>query len=233
MKSRLFSKNPYTEIEDFKKDLSRLLKLDSKVIESLPSAIFQLSTIRTEKERSDLKTALAKKLGIDESVIVANASIVSHFIKELSPTGDGGNDAVEDIVDDIIDSGIAPEESRKILKVFLERARKIATEEYQEVRKRHSYEIESMPTLVGISATVNMRAIFDQPFKSAIGAEKYKPKCEGLIPIGIVKLRLDSDSPIENVFFQVNQHELDILIEHLIATKKQMKTMIDYIGLVE
>lgn len=231
MKSNLFSKYSYDESEDFVKDLKRLIEIEHDILLQLPTIVYESVLANTPADKEKLVKDHAERLHIDEAVINSNASIVHHFLKELSPDGDGGKDDLISIKDDAVDLNLLDKKKSDIFIAFLEKIKGIAIEQFYHYKRLREYESSGLPTIVGLTSTVNLRAIFDEEFKTTTGLKNYKPKCEGLTPVAIIKLRFDSDSPLENVFFQAGKSELRIIIEYLESIEKQIEETITYSGL--
>ena len=193
MKSRLLSKNAWLENEKFKEDLRRLLNLSEKVLSDFPSIIADVHLSNTTTEADEIFLKAATKLGIDESKLRSAFQVGGAFILELSPNGDGRNDIIENIVNDIAQEMDLEKEATNRLSIFLLSAKQVAEEQFYQAQKKKEYEQSGMPTIVGISGTVNLRAIFDKPYKTNIDIKDYTPKCEGITPVAILK---DKATPV-------------------------------------
>lgn len=233
MKSRLLSKNPWLENEKFKDDLPKLLSINEQTISEFPLVIADVHLADTTADSDEIFLKAAAKLDVDESKLRSAFQVGGAFIVELSPEGDGRNDTVQDIVDDISQAMDLDQVQINRLSRFLYSAKKIAEEKFYQSQKKKEYEQSGMPTLVGISGTINLRAIFDKQFKSNIDVADYSPKCEGITPVAILKLRLDPESPQENIFFQMTSREIRMMIDHLSSMEKQIREVISFAKLRE
>lgn len=228
MKSRLLNKNGWLDNKKFKEDLPKLLSLSEKVLSEFPSIIADVHFSNTNSEADEIFLNAAEQFDVDESKLRIAFQVGGAFIAELSPEGDGRNDIVENIVDDISEVMELDKEKVSRLSLFLQSAKHVAEEKYYKSQKKKQYEQSGMPTLVGISGTVNLRAIYEKQYESNEDVEDYSPKCEGITPVAILKLRLDSDSPIENIFFQMTAREIRMVVEHLISMEKQIDEVVRF-----
>jgi len=233
MKSKYFTKRAYSENDDYKKHLSRLTSLDEKTLLLLPRAVCQLFGATTESQKNELRAEISDKNGIEESVLISNNNIIKHFLTMLSPSGDAAEDDFDDIATDAIELDLIPKESKSSFTRLLKICKEVAHDEYHYLKKKDMYVTTGVPTIASLTVTVSMRAIFDDPFKPGQNIQNYNPVCEGIAPVGNISLQVSSDSPVKNIYFQVTPQELDVLIGHLTAAKKEIETMIDYIGLTE
>jgi len=231
MKSNFFSKSPYLENDSFIKDFKRLASQEKKFLIELPSIAMQLMLEPTEEDENQLISNFAIDLKVDEFLIQNNHQLVLYLLEHLSPDGDAAADNLTDIVNDALEMELIQKEKSDNFLQFLQKAKELAIKDFYELRRRAEYEQSGLPLIKSITATANLRAIFDKPFKSAYGVDMYSPKCEGFIPVAIIKLQLDSDSPLENVFFQAGAKKLRVLIDHLLSVEKQLDLTKNYIGL--
>ena len=227
MKSQLFSKNAWLGAEKFKKDLKKISEIDSDVLTELPKIVLDVHLSETDDDAQVIYTESAKKLGIDEYVLKSNFQIIGSFIKEFAPDGDAYADSVESIVKDIKDAEILDDENIKKIEKLLAVAKKIGSEKFYSADKRKSYQKSGLPILEGISGTANLRAVFNESFKSTDSIEDYTPECEGLVPVATVKLRLENSS-FDNVFFQMSPSQIRLVINNLLALEKQMEEAINF-----
>lgn len=227
MKSKLFNKNLWLESDEFLADFKKLMTLDVDALCSLPEVVVEAHLANTSEETDAIFSTASQKLSLDEGKIRANFQIIGNFVREFSPEGDASADAVDDILSDLIEVDLI--ENKEKVESFLRAARETAKEKFHTAEKKKEYQNTGLPTLVGISGTCNLRAVFDKPYKSNIPIQSYTPKCEGLIPVATLKLRLDSDSPLENVFFQMTPREISLIKNHLEAIEKQMNEMTSFV----
>ncbi|MBU2512696.1 hypothetical protein KJ966_15270 [bacterium] len=223
MKSKLFSKQLWLENEDFKKDIKRISNLDERINKELPSVVAKILLSSLSSEDDKIFDESAKRLGIDESILRSNKSIVANFIKEFAPVGDAANDSIEDLIDDIKESGLLESTDLNSIKSMLKSAKKVSIEDFHKAQQKKSYEHSGLPKLVGITEVVDLRVIFDKKYESDSSIKDYSPVCEGLVPMAVVKLRFSKDSPTESVCFQMTRKEIKMVKDHFEALEKQIE----------
>lgn len=229
MKSKLFNKNLWLENDRFKEDLKRLVEFPVESIVEAPNVVVDVHLANTSAEADEVFSIATKKMSVDEAKLRSTFQVIGNFVREMAPDGDAAADSIDSIVADIKDAEIIPSSSIEKLREFLIATKKTAAERFHRAEKKKQYQDTGLPTLIGVSTTVNLRAVFEKEFKSNMSVETYDPRCEGLIPTATVKLRFDSDSPFENVFFQASQREIRILKEHLESLEKQLSSTIDFV----
>lgn len=233
MKSKLFSKRLLLDSKEFVSDLKKALELEGRFFDDFPEIVVNIHLSHTSQEADEIFFNAAELLNVDESRLRSSFQIVGTFIKELAPDGDANQDSIESIVSDLTESSVIASPDTDKLSRLLSASKKVAVEQFYKAQRKKRYETSGLPTLVGIIGTVNLRAVFKEEYKSNIAIDKYSPKCEGLVPVATVKLRLDSDSPFENVFFQITSREIKIIISHLQSLEKQIISAVKFTKLEE
>lgn len=225
MRSRLFKKKIWLTSDKFKSDLSRLLNFsdDINIYKELPAVTADVHFSNTDFEADEIFSAAALRLGVDESKLRANFQIIGSFVTEFSPNGAANGDSTDALLDDIKESKIVETKDLPKLETLLDAAREVAIVRYYKTQKRKEYETSGLPTLIGISGTVNLRAIFENPYKLGMLITEYSPKCEDLVPVAIMNLRLDLDDTPKNIFFQMTPSGIQLMKNQLEALEKQME----------
>ncbi|SDE25512.1 hypothetical protein [Kordiimonas lacus] len=231
MKSKLFSKKSWLEMDSFKDDIVKLLELSQDVLVQYPQVVVKIHLTRTSDEADVLYANASDLLKVEEAKLRSCFKVCGSFILVLAPDGDGASDNIDDVVDDISSALALSDDDRQKLSAFLAVVRKVSQEDFHEAQRRKEYEVTGLPTLRGVSGNVNLRAIFDTHYKSSISIDNYSPKCEGLTAVAVLKMRLDEESPLEHVFMQMTQKDIRFLIDHLEAMEKQMDALISYVDL--
>lgn len=220
-KTKLFSQYALAEQEDFTRDLAKFVDLRPEQAAAFAHLIPKLAGQTTEAAATELFNREASEIGIDVAHLRQNISIANFFIGELRPGGTAEGDDVDDLVKDALGEAPANPAAPATLKAFLIEARSVAAGDYSLERQRRKHQEMALPTLQGLAATINMRAVFEE---SPLGSdhEDFDPACLELTPVAVIQLGFDSDASPRRVSFQASPAELRYLIRRLEAVERQI-----------
>ena len=232
MKSTLFAKNDYMGIDDFVKDMKKVLALGPEILAKLPGFASRILAASGRTAVDEIADEASELFGVPRSNLDTSIAVTSFFLREFTETGDAASDKPEDIASDVKEIFKLSEEKRITLIDYFNTIREIADKEVGVIILRKAHARSSLPNLESITTTVNFRVVFDKSFKQGIELSSFSPKCLGTIPIGIINLNLE-DSPYKEISFQTDKKSLRWLIESLVALEKQIDLAQSQLGLTE
>ena len=220
-KSHLFSKVDLTRDEDFAKDIAVLAALEDNVLESLPEHAVHAWLAPSGRETEKVYDIASRELGVPRAQLDHTLKVSQFLIQSFLKKGEGKDDQPEDIVSDLEHIyDLTPERHSSML-AFVERLQKLTRERVEPEARRKRYAQSSLPVLESIATTANYRLVYDEDFKVDTDISSFKPKCLGLIPVGIIELGFDS-GPTGEVFFLADRRAIRLLIDHLKGLEKQL-----------
>lgn len=232
MKSTLFSKNDYMEIDSFMKDMKKALALEPEILAKLPGLASRVLAASGGTAVAEIADEASGLLGVPRSNLDDCISITVFFLRKFAEADDAESDKPEDIASDVQELFKLSEEKRITLIDYFNNIRELADKDVKLIILRKAHARSSLPNLVSITTTVNFRVVFDKYFKQGIDLNSFSPKCLGTIPIGIINLNLE-DSPYKEISFQTDKKSLRWLIESLVALEKQIDLAQSQLGLTE
>lgn len=221
MKSQLFrSSDDFTD-DDFSKDIQFLYGLDPAIIQQLaPHALCVLEAPSNAEREKAIKEA-AKALSAPASQLEHAIYVVIYFLRQFAPKGGAEQDQPENIADDLIELFKTPPEKHSAIVFLLKETQALAREKVQATLLHLAYSQTALPILSAVSAVVDFRAVFDEPFKYENDVAQFSPKFMGTLPLGIIEIKLRGAHSKE-IFFQANKRSIQILIDTLVALQKQI-----------
>lgn len=232
MKSVLFSKYDFTQIDEFVNDFKKLLIFEKNVIDELPYFANRAfcSTVIPETEK--IYEEASNRLGVPQSNLDQALNLSQFFLKEFTSMGDANSDSPEDIVYDLCEIYDEAKEKKDDLLNFLIKLKDLAINEVDIVLKRQKHAKAVLPNLVSISTVVDLRVVFNKNIKIDEEPVSYSPECLGSIPMGIIQIELSGEDNTDLVF-QTDNRGIRILIDKLQGLEKQIECSKSYFNLEE
>ena len=152
-------------------------------------------------------------------------SITKFLFDILGPDGEASDDSTKDLVADLVSSEVIDKELSKFYKSAFDGIRATIGSEYLMQKKKEKFKSEGLPRIVGLTGTVNLRAIIEHQYRTDMDITSYSPNITGFVPIATLRLRATDDSPTENFYCQIDKKALRKFIEHLCALEIEMEAI--------
>jgi len=234
MQSKLFSQLDISRSDEFQKDFLVLSAFDPEIIRQIPAFAISVAIAPSERETADVVQTAVEALNVPRAQLQHGLAVAQFFLYQFLPSEKAHDDEPVNLITDLNELfEVEPNDERdEALCDFLTQLKQRATTTLDIDVNRKQYAHASLPNLLSVTFTVNLRAVFDEKYKLGTELSKYDPKCVGIVPLGIIQLRLD-EGPNERVFFQADRRTIRILIEHLQALEHQLDVAQKDLGLEE
>ncbi len=209
--------------KEFKRSLDKLVELTQDLLLGLARDVPQMMRLRTGAQRQDFVDAQVERLGIsrvDAGVALdAIARWVSLFTSERSK-----DDVPQHLVDDLLELKLISSSQVPKLESLIKALKEEVAPEIHKIKLEREYAVGVLPAIERVETTVELRAILDPPFTHGKDAAKHKVNIIGTVPVATVCL-LTGDAPGERYAFQCDREVLDLIIEKLEVTRKELKSL--------
>lgn len=217
MRSALFDSYP-TLKKEFLEHLSELWKLEPDHRSALVPFVLEYVAANTNRETEDIRSRAAAAVAAPADVVLKALSVLSYIAANWNPV----TDRAEDCVFDMLSLGFVPEAESETVRGFLDGFFK-AVESTKEERMRRIFSHSLLPSFNSVTTLVDMRAVFANPFGATMNDDPttHDPKWIGWEPVVLLKVARNGGDP-ETTEFQCTEAELNTLIDHLIAARKEL-----------
>lgn len=219
MKSKLFGEFDATDENNkqFISDLKAVCELPPAHRQAIADALPGLLAASTEKQMQDRTDTLQRDTGASRLLIGHVCDFAGFFLRQMlddrlkdEPFADWSSDLVE--------LGLLEKQQEESFLALLQELKERTLPTVSRVRKELAYGVGVLPSLKSCGTTVELRAIFDKPYRWGISLKDYKPVLEKVVPVISVRISLDSGE-ISDIGFQMTPQLTDILIDHLKAAR--------------
>ncbi|WP_461210288.1 hypothetical protein [Desulfocurvus sp. DL9XJH121] len=233
MKSKLFGEfDPSSETnKQFISDLKTIFDLDQRQRHAIANALPGLVSIRTEKEMEKRIEDIQSETGTTRLLIGHIFDIAGFFLRQM--LDDRLKDEPHtDWSSDLIELGLLEQDQEAIFLAFLQELKERSVPELSQAKKERTYEAGVLPVLRSCGTTVELRAVFDKPYRWGTPLDKYNPILETVIPVISVRITLDSGET-SDIGFQITPEVADLLINQLGAAKLDADLLLQKITIPE
>lgn len=233
MKSKLFGQfDPKDEKnKQFVTDVKAACQLSEAQRRAIAQALPALIASRTAKETEDRTAQLEKETGATRLTLGHAADLAAFFMRQFLDD-DLKSEAIEDWCVDLVELGILGDVDCPVLVSFLQELKDKAVPAVSKVRKQRLYGAGVFPSMRSCGTTVELRGVFEKPYRWGTPLAEYKPVIEEVVPIISVHITLDSGHN-SDVAFQVTPEEISLLIDELTAAKIDAKLLSERLALAE
>lgn len=237
LKSRLFlifADNSESEgSKKFARHLNELLRgLDEPTRKTCLATLSDMRNVRTSAEKNRLLDSLSASDPGQRAVIEHSLSVLSFLVDALSSDKFPADDHVH-WADDLETFGWLNSDSRPIFESLLEELTKDHLSELQAQDRRRRAEGGVLPVFSKLGITVEARAVWKERYKWGMPLEgdgAYNPEMVGTAMIASVHIGVDEGFP-EDFYFQMDEEDIDAIVSSLVAAKKEMIAIRQYLKL--
>ena len=219
MRTSIFTSFPDLP-KDFKEDFERLWALPEEQRSALIQYVTELARAETIGDTKRITDRASNEIGGDIPDVLRSLKLLRFISRQWNPV----NDTPENFLRDLSELALVPsdrlDEAKRFLLDFLSELQK---DNYRRLQKIYANGI--LPSLAGIEALIDFRAIIERPFGAGVDdkLEDYEPRCVGFVPVVIIGLTRDSGDP-STFQFQCEPEDLRILLNRLEATLKELES---------
>ena len=223
--SKLFSRFDPTDEKnkEFGKDLRTALALPKNERNACVDILAEMRLTTTNSQSERLYEVLEEKTGVPNIVLVKVIGLLKFFLEKFADDK-FRSDTSEQWASELVLLKQIQENQRDDLIDLIDgvRAKTLPAVERELLRRRYSGGV--LPTMASCGATVEMRAVQRNPYRWTMPADQYNPKILDVVGVVSVHVGLDSGQP-KDLFFQVSETKLDLLISQLQAAKKELSAL--------
>jgi len=224
MKSVLFSRFDPTSSKSFEEDLKILLNMSKEQRSLFLEHYHKIRLTQSETEERQTIRKLAKKAELADFDIKSALNVFDFFLRVILGTLDD-EEFIEDTPElwalDLISKGLLTESEKPTFVESLEYLQdKIVPTIGPTIRAR-SYSAGVLPVLVGLTTTVELRAVQKQEYTQGQKADDYIPQIVDLVPVASIRIEVNKGTP-KDFFFQVDEGDVNHLNNSFKALKKEI-----------
>ena len=187
-KSQLFSKLDLSRDEDFASDIEVIGSLEKNVLDGLPERAVLAWLAPSERETGNICDVASRELGVPRAQLDHAMRFAQFLVRAFLKNGEAREDQPRDIVSDLEHIYALSAKNRASVSKFIEHLKELTHQKAEPEAQRRRYAQRSMPVLESISTTANYRIVYDEDFKVDTEISSFKPKCLGVIPMGVIQL---------------------------------------------
>lgn len=209
--------------KEFKRSLDKLVELSQDLLLALARDVPEMKRLRTGAQKQDFIDAQVSRLGISRADAGLAVDAIQPWLKSF--TADRYKDDIpQHLVEDLLELKlISSSQAPKLESLITILKDEVAPKLHQLVLERE-YAQGVLPGVEQVETTVELRAILDPPFRHGKDAAKHKVNIIGTVPVVTVCL-VTGDGPAERFAFQCDREVLDLIIEKLEMTRKELKSL--------
>lgn len=210
-------------LKKMKADLQALAEAPLADVEKVISFLPQLSEAITVGIREEIRQKLYSDLDLSNqqrSKVISITNFLSSALidlidKEILVSSQPG----ETISTEFMDEGLIDKKHFGTLSEYINKIYEFASGS-QISREIKKHESGVLPSLYGIESTVELRGVMKGAWRAGMDLEEYMPSLITYVPIASVHIEASND---EELYFQVSEDTLDLLISSLDAARKEMQ----------
>jgi hypothetical protein len=234
--SKLFSRfDPDSKENDrFREDLRSLLALTGEQLSACIRTAPLLRLADTKTKLNDVADELARATGLTHITLNEVWRVMRFFIDSLMEASEGDleGDSVEKWVEDLhVLHCVSTSEQAALAGILARLAEEVVKPIRQDVVRRR-YAAGVLPTLRSFGATVEVRAIRRKEYDWDSPIDAYTSAIADLTPVASVHIWVTKGTP-EDLYFQIEEVDLDRLIRCLEALKKDFRALAEHLHLSE
>jgi len=215
------------ENKDLVRDVQFLLDIPQDQVQTYLTFIRAFFEATTQREQGDLYDNFLDSTDEPgyrvQGIIRLVGYIVRMQAKERCPDDDWQYWA-----DDLEELGLISGNETELAEGFFREFSK-GLESIERQSKRQEFEAGVLPLLSSVGATAEARPILDKKFKPGDDPQGYSPRIVGSSIIASISFSFDSGHP-SSCQFQATRKGLELLIERLEATKKEMDAIEEWVS---
>lgn len=232
-KSKLFSRFDLDDKdnEPFRAHLRATLDLSAEQRDACIEALPSLRLAQMSNERDKITGQLADKTGLTHVVLGHALNVMQFFLNKLIQVLDEdllqGDDSEKWAQDLIVRKCMSESERSTFIEMVNSLSEKVVPKVRGEVRRRE-FVNGVLPCFRSFGTTVEMRAVLKETYDWLQPYEDYSPEVLDVTPVVSMHIGLNRGTP-SDVFFQVEERDLDLLINSLEATKKELFVLREFL----
>ncbi len=211
--------------KEFREDFQILWDLPSEKRNKLISKVVEIYKTDISGEHQELLEKAVFEIEGNAPNLLRALKLLLFIYSAWNPIKDEPAEFLKDLIElQLLPSSEIDEASDFLLDFFTE------IQKDNDRRLRKIYAGSMLPNYIGITTTVDLRAVIKNPYgsdKPNEDIESYKPECIDFVPVVLVKLRRSSGDPRE-FKFQLECDDLQLLIKSLKASLKDLESAKDY-----
>lgn len=219
MKSKLFGQfDPKDEDnKQFLSDLKVACELSTDQRHAITDTLPHLLSLIKAKEKEEATDALQKQTGASQLLIGHVSDFAGFFLRQML------DDRLKDEPftvwsSDLIELGVLNRDQESAFLALLQDLKERTLPTLSKVKKQRVYGSGVLPSLKSCGTTVELRGVFDKPYRWGTSLAEYKPVLEDVVPVISVHITLDSGA-ISEIGFQMTPDEADLLISEFSAAR--------------
>lgn len=227
MRSRLF-RTFHLDLRDneqFVHDLRQLLELSPPSQQKAIDTLKQIAVASTSQQEQSLLEELVKQTD-EPAASVYDAIDSLRFFYDSLTSPESNSDTAEEIVDDLQSLGVIGADRRPVLLRIVEQVKEASDElRYDALERRAA--AGPLPTLRGIGASADLRAVTSKPYASNIAVDDYTPQVIGTVGMISVSIRTSSATP-EAYGFQMTRDGAELFVKVIRAALKDLDALTNF-----
>lgn len=223
MQSRLFDRFD-AEAEKNKAletDLRVFLGLSDEQRTACIQSLAELSLAQTKTLTEAVLERVAKQTKCSGLALVQVFGLLDYFLRHMRDE-ETRADTPRQWSEDLVSLAFVTPPEAVIVEQWLTRVHREVLPEVEPVLRRRLYAAGVFPSLTQFGATVELRAVQDKKYRWGLPVGEYVPRILDIV--GVVSVHIGVDRG-DDFCFQVGEHELDLIIDSLIATKTDLQAL--------
>jgi hypothetical protein len=220
--STIFARIDIDKDKDFLKDLDIFSRIDIKSLNEFCSNIKEWLLDETEQDKEKFVEIISLKYDFTYNEAESAISFTRFLFRLFKPGGKAHESESAALVKDLIKAEAIDEKRQNYFVKAFDIVKNCVDEDYLNAVEKEIYRTQGLPSLTDIHATVNLRGIIRNSYKTKDKIESYLPDITGTIPMATIELTFSDDTPHNHVFFQIDPKSLKKLINHFIAIEKDL-----------
>jgi hypothetical protein len=207
----------------FKRGLDKLQELPQEALLTMARESPTLKRLRTGAQKQDFIDSQLHRLGVTR----ADAGLAEEAFGawlEFFASDRYKNDRPEDLLEDLLELRLISSSQAPKMEALIKILKDEVAPELHKLKLEREYAVGVLPGIERVETTVELRAILDPPFTHGKDAAKHKVNIIGTVPVVTVCL-LTGDGPSERFAFQCDREVLDLIIEKLEVTRRELKSL--------
>lgn len=226
MKSQLFRQFDPSDSDnaDFKKMLAATLRIDEQTLMLLLEMLPELFSKNTGQDITKVATEMERRSGLPRVEIQKPLNLATFFVRVMGKHEEIRVESPELWIEDLLSRKIIKRSEAPRFLRFVTALKEKTFPKIEALSKAGEADVGVLPTLAGITTSVELRAVLRKDFELGDDPSKYVPEIEEVRPIVSVSIRLDSGTPSTFAFQSAPQH-LEYLISQLQAAQKASREL--------
>jgi len=184
-------------------------------------ALAELVLAQTKALTDAVLERLAKQTSCSALALGQVLHLFQFFLRQMRDD-DTRSDTPKLWSEDLVSLGLATPPEAAIIEQWLTRVRDEVLPEVEPVLRQRLYAAGVFPSLTQFGATVELRAVQEKKYRWGLPVSEYVPRVLDIVGVVSVHVGVDQGN---DFWFQVGEHELDLIIDSLVAAKADLRAL--------